>query len=526
MFGSMNFIGSILPLSNIVMCPANCSGNGECVGGICSCEVRFSGWSCNDRNYSYFLSFGIFFYIVCLMAIIQLVMCIYSDFVQLKRRNFLYAFRFTIQKLIYVATIFASGSRAIYFTLDLHNLIPSSYKENLFLTYYAFVMTGLSLIICFWAESFHLSGLSSDKPQFLTKSVSGFVIFNVIIYTMLVGQLVSNNILAQPIKSQINVVINGVYAFLMFFVLVFFLIYGVEIFCKVQGAFKSERNYKESINLHQLFQSRLGLIAQASLQLAVTMFLTSEVLGELWKRKARITDRNIVNIAFHIAELGCALWFPCCLWNVFRPDELWILNPRKLLLLRKNFESQPIASFRKSYESLVEISQVEDESKEKKNVCWICYDEDNKVDIIEPCNCKGGMKSVHHDCLKKWLQERPENSDSSTLCCSVCKVQYDVASDHSLFWNPDKLQFRAWAQTFFVVLIMASMPVLLFALWQKIRIAPLKVGLVMVMVIVEYFMLRMLGFNYIKAYKYTKTRSLKILSRGAKSDTATLNIAT
>ena len=50
------------------------------------------------------------------------------------------------------------------------------------------------------------------------------------------------------------------------------------------------------------------------------------------------------------------------------------------------------------------MSYVED-NKTKQSVCWICYDDDNKADTIEPCNCKGGMKSVHHDCLKKWLQE-------------------------------------------------------------------------------------------------------------------------
>ena len=51
-------------------------------------------------------------------------------------------------------------------------------------------------------------------------------------------------------------------------------------------------------------------------QLSVTMFLMCDVLGTMWKRRLSMGDQNILNIAYHIAEVGCALWFPCCLWNV------------------------------------------------------------------------------------------------------------------------------------------------------------------------------------------------------------------
>lgn len=37
--------------------------------------------------------------------------------------------------------------------------------------------------------------------------------------------------------------------------------------------------------------------------------------------------------------------------------------------------------------------------------CWICYDSENTDRLIQPCDCKGGMELVHHDCLKKWLLE-------------------------------------------------------------------------------------------------------------------------
>jgi hypothetical protein len=36
--------------------------------------------------------------------------------------------------------------------------------------------------------------------------------------------------------------------------------------------------------------------------------------------------------------------------------------------------------------------------------CWICYDADAGP-LIHPCNCRGGVGAVHHDCLKRWLVE-------------------------------------------------------------------------------------------------------------------------
>lgn len=44
-----------------------------------------------------------------------------------------------------------------------------------------------------------------------------------------------------------------------------------------------------------------------------------------------VYSRNWHDIVFRLAEVGVALWFPCCLWNSMAPEQLWILNPRKLL---------------------------------------------------------------------------------------------------------------------------------------------------------------------------------------------------
>lgn len=39
--------------------------------------------------------------------------------------------------------------------------------------------------------------------------------------------------------------------------------------------------------------------------------------------------------------------------------------------------------------------------------CWICYDNDRQDvgPLIQPCQCRGDVSSVHHDCLRRWLVE-------------------------------------------------------------------------------------------------------------------------
>ena len=39
--------------------------------------------------------------------------------------------------------------------------------------------------------------------------------------------------------------------------------------------------------------------------------------------------------------------------------------------------------------------------------CWVCYDSErtDAGPMIFPCQCKGDLAAVHHDCLKRWLIE-------------------------------------------------------------------------------------------------------------------------
>lgn len=344
---------------------------------------------------------------------------------------------------------------------------------------------------------------------------------------MWIAQIISSNVLDSTLASKMDSIFNSCFAFLMFFVLVFFLIYGVEIFCKVKGAFKLNPSGERHVNLGQLYQSRMGLCVQACFQIVV-MFLMSEALGEMWKQNMPVGDRNIVDIAFHLAELACILWFPCTLWNVGQPGKLWILNPQNLLTMQNAREDMCIVSEAPCIVSeapkITEIQKPVDEPEEEveeagsfisgESECWICYDKDNDEDLIQPCSCRGDMKLVHHKCLKVWLVEKSAGGTGEKgFACDVCKEEYRVVNDGRTFWTPNKVQFRAWAQTLLVIVTMASLPIILFSVWQEVHQAVAKTALVIFLFLGEYCLLRLLGFNFVKAYNITRTRALRILGK-------------
>ena len=111
----------------------------------------------------------------------------------------------------------------------------SEWSLSLMSAYYPVVLTGASLIVCFWAEVFHLTEVRWDRPRFLSKSILGFVIFNVITYSLLLTELFLVYIEHED-REFYSHIFNGCYAGLMFVVVIFFLIYGVEVFFKVNNS--------------------------------------------------------------------------------------------------------------------------------------------------------------------------------------------------------------------------------------------------------------------------------------------------
>lgn len=330
----------------------------------------------------------------------------------------------------------------------LQDSINYGWSNSLFASYYPLLMSGSSLIVCFWAEVFHLSDIRWEKPQFLSKSFLGFVTFNIITYGLLLSEVVITHFAEPPPhdRSFYTHIFNGIYAVLLFVVVIFFLIYGVEVYFKVRGAFvtkpvqiaspltaeaeplRSTEDVRPEINNSQLQQSRVGLLSMAMMLIIISGFLFSETLSEFWKTKVPVESRNWHDIIFRVVEIGVAVWFPAVLWNSIQPGELWILNPKKLLAKLETKQCDIL--------SQPECSSAETDAfiDKDRRECWICYESEKQEPLIQPCDCTGDVSSVHHECLRRWLVESLSAS-SDNLRCKVCNCAYDVRSSTRLDWE-------------------------------------------------------------------------------------------
>ncbi|XP_048777563.2 uncharacterized protein LOC125681478 isoform X2 [Ostrea edulis] len=467
-------------------CQHNCSGHGTCDNGICVCMVQYAGEFCQNKNTGYFVAFGSIFVALSAVAIIQLVLCIHNEYTRQKHKSIRKILRINAQKLLYFLTFFATAIRGIYFFTKWS--ISDIASSNLSSAFYPVMLSGFSFIICFWAEAFHLGDIKFDKPRFLSKSIIGFLIFNFLMYALLFIQLVSTDVIddADTVKL-ITKVCNCCFACLMIVAVMFFLGYGVEVYFKVHGAFNSRSG---NVDPWQLHASRLGLIAQASLQLITALFIIADVQGDIWKNHLPILSQNFYDIGFRIVEFGVVLWFPCVLWNCKSPENLWVLNPTTLFKrLKEKNETDAVRNVpQENYGSLYQIQGVKED-------CWICYDTD-RTDagaLIQPCQCRGDVASVHHECLRKWL------------------IEYKVSGSWS--WIPKGLKPRHWLQNFLVLSVMISAPFITYAITHSVTSLYIRIFVIGLCVLVDIGCLRVLASSFGVCYKRGRLSTLTIAGR-------------
>ncbi|XP_050552206.1 uncharacterized protein LOC118277108 isoform X2 [Spodoptera frugiperda] len=358
-------------------CALECSGRGDCMNGTCLCEIRYSGDECAGPNMPYHACIGGVFLLVAFVCAVQLTICVVTEYRRLKAPTFLRACKVTTQKMLYLVAFLASLIRGAYFVSPyFQSAFQEGWATSLLSAYYPLLLSGSSLIVCFWAEVFHLRDIRWERPRFLSKSFLAFVTFNFISYSLLAAEVLTTNVAgtSPKEKSFYQHVFNGCYAVLLFIVVTFFLIYGVEVYFKLRGEFLKETKVctiisprpgpssaddgddvqdtlvtkqvrigiqtdlaadgsvdPRSVDVSQLHQSRFGLISQALMLILIAGFLASETLSEFWKTKVPVVSRNWHDLVFRLAEIGVALWFPCVLWNSMAPERLWLLNPRRLL---------------------------------------------------------------------------------------------------------------------------------------------------------------------------------------------------
>lgn len=525
-------------------CLDNCSGHGECYNGSCICEIQFEGERCTIVNRSYFVAFSSVFYMLALICFVQLIMCIIAEWQRMKMPSLIKACRITTQKLLYFLVFLASILRGVYFTSPAS--MEYRWSSSLMSAYYPLLLSGSSLIVCFWAEVFHLRDMRWEKPQFLSKSFLAFVMFNAICYSLLLAEFYTIQLLdtSEELKSFYTHIFNGCYAVLLFIVLVFFLIYGVEVFIKVRGGFlvdvmdslrhRTETQMDEMqylfhssqhgkvIDTSQLHQSRVGLLSQALMLSTVVLFLCSETLGEFWKNKVPLYSRNWHDLLFRVVEIGVALWFPCVLWNCMSPEQLWILNPKRIIKKTQVDGLDSIQMDEKGKEAGEEFCLCQE--------CYICRDAEraDMGSLIQPCACRGDVSVVHHDCLKKWLIEQCCNSQNP-LSCPVCNTKYDLELYRKVNWSAG-FSYKHWTHTICIVLCMCMSAAAAWLVIQVFFDPGIRTLAASSALLVQYVCVRFLSQKTERAVQRSKAATITIRPKFSTkvctiSDTVSVTIA-
>ena len=73
--------------------------------------------------------------------------------------------------------------------------------------------------------------------------------------------------------------------------------------------------------------------------------------------------------------------------------------------------------------------------------CRICLDDDSRANLIAPCNCKGGSKFVHRECLDHWRSGRPESQ--AFTHCMTCTDEFTLRLRPGAQSDPNSTSRRA-----------------------------------------------------------------------------------
>lgn len=490
---------------------AGCSEHGVCRFGQCQCTVTWSGQNCTDQNRLYFHSFSLVFYALMTVSLVQLIMCIRAEYQRQKKKSLFKACRITVQKFLYGITSVACLWRGLLFSFSDSALIPERLYKPALCTYYALITSSLALIVCYWCEIFFTEDAAhgaAKRPRFLTKSRLAFTIFNSLLLGLLLIHFVAS-VFYEPTNEYgfsdqpPNMVFPALFATVLLIVHIMFLVVGVEIYCKIRGAFVTENNQLANVDNIQAIHSRLGLFFQWGLTLLLIIFIICDVAG-IPSLVTNVMFRSGFEITFRLMEFGVILWFSCILWDCNNPQKLWALNPKKLLL--------PDGAAQLNI-SEADLSSVGHQgSKTGSNTeCWICYDTKVDEELINPCKCKGDVAFVHHECLRRWLSE--ENK-----ACSVCNYEYQITQDIMDFDSALKnIHWALVVPSFVLILFIPYGTYLICCQAEKHasldkHLTLIQSSAVIICLLIEYAVLRLIGMSGLRLYKTAANAAVKINS--------------
>ena len=108
-------------------------------------------------------------------------------------------------------------------------------------------------------------------------------------------------------------------------------------------------------------------------------------------------------------------------------------DPSKYDIDSLNINTEPVFDFIFQAKDSSEYTNIPDDEK----ICKICYSEDNEKDknpLVHLCNCSGGLRFSHFECIKKWMETKlsiKENEKKTvksynikSFNCEICKTPY------------------------------------------------------------------------------------------------------
>ena len=109
------------------------------------------------------------------------------------------------------------------------------------------------------------------------------------------------------------------------------------------------------------------------------------------------------------------------------------VDPSKYDIDSLNINTEPVFDFIFEAKDSSEYTDIPEDEK----ICKICYSEENdkeKNPLVHLCNCSGGLRFSHFECIKKWMETKlsiKENEKKTvksynikSFNCEICKTPY------------------------------------------------------------------------------------------------------
>lgn len=77
----------------------------------------------------------------------------------------------------------------------------------------------------------------------------------------------------------------------------------------------------------------------------------------------------------------------------------------------------------------------------EKKQCRICFENDTQTNpLMAPCNCKGSVKYIHQECLRRWIIIL--NKNPGKYLCDICKSPLNVKIKSKLILSCKNLKYE------------------------------------------------------------------------------------